>query len=44
MNRLWALVLLPVLLILGTPAAAQPGQSRHMNVSLAAETATVQPS
>jgi thiol:disulfide interchange protein len=43
MNRLWSLVLLPVLLILAAPVAAQPGRNRHMNVSLAAETATVQP-
>lgn len=43
MNRLWTLVLLPILLIFGAPAMAQPGQSRHMAVSLAAETATVQP-
>lgn len=43
MNRLWVLLLLPVLLILGAPAVAQPGQNRHMNVSLAAETHLVQP-
>ena len=39
MNRLWAL-LFPLFLLLGAPAAAQ---GRHMQVSLAAETATVQP-
>ncbi len=43
MNRLWALALLPVLLLFAAPAMAQPGQNRHMAVSLAAETATVQP-
>ena len=42
MTRLWAF-LLPLLFLLAAPAAAQPGQNRHMNVSLAAETATVQP-
>ena len=43
MTRLLGLILLPLLLLLAAPAAAQPGQSRHMQVSLAAETATVQP-
>jgi thiol:disulfide interchange protein/DsbC/DsbD-like thiol-disulfide interchange protein len=44
MRRLTApLLFLLTLLGLGLPALAQPGQSRHMNVSLAAETAAVQP-
>jgi DsbC/DsbD-like thiol-disulfide interchange protein/cytochrome c biogenesis protein CcdA len=42
MTRLWALLLVFVALFAG-PAAAQPGTTHHMNVSLAAETATVQP-
>ena len=42
MTRLCAL-LLPLFLLLGAPAAAQPGQSRHMAVSLAAEHSMVQP-
>jgi DsbC/DsbD-like thiol-disulfide interchange protein/cytochrome c biogenesis protein CcdA len=42
MTRLWALLLVFVALFAG-PAAAQPGTSHHMRVSLAAETATVQP-
>ena len=42
MTRLWAL-LLPLLALLAAPAAAQPGRTRHMNVSLAAEHMTVQP-
>jgi thiol:disulfide interchange protein/DsbC/DsbD-like thiol-disulfide interchange protein len=42
MTRLSAL-LLPLFLLLGAPAAAQPGQSRHMAVSLAAEHSMVQP-
>ncbi|HYD13544.1 MAG TPA: protein-disulfide reductase DsbD domain-containing protein [Allosphingosinicella sp.] len=44
MNRLWALLLLPLLLLLAVPAQAQPqGRGPHMQVSLAAETAAVQP-
>jgi thiol:disulfide interchange protein/DsbC/DsbD-like thiol-disulfide interchange protein len=42
MTRLGAL-LLSFLFLLAAPAAAQPGRSHHMNVSLAAETMTVQP-
>ncbi len=42
MTRLWALIL-SLLALLAAPAAAQPGQSRHMNVTLAAETTTIQP-
>jgi thiol:disulfide interchange protein len=42
MTRLWAL-LLPLLVLFAAPAAAQPGATHHMNVSLAAERATVQP-
>ena len=42
MTRLGALFL-SFLLLLAAPAAAQPGSSHHMNVSLAAETMTVQP-
>jgi len=45
MTRLRALALLPFLLLiaLAAPAAAQPGQAKRMNVTLAAERATVQP-
>lgn len=43
MNRLWALLILPLLLLLAGPAAAQPGTTHHIRVSLAAETTTVQP-
>jgi len=41
MNRFWVLLLLP-LLLLGGAAAAQP-RSRHMDVRLVAETASVSP-
>jgi DsbC/DsbD-like thiol-disulfide interchange protein/cytochrome c biogenesis protein CcdA len=44
MHRLAALFLILLASFgLGLPAIAQPGMSRHMNVSLAAETMTVQP-
>jgi DsbC/DsbD-like thiol-disulfide interchange protein/cytochrome c biogenesis protein CcdA len=43
MNRLWALLILPLLLLAAGPVAAQPGTTHHMRVALAAETAIVQP-